>query len=420
MHDEVCFWGILPINSVRMTLPHIPPNRGLYIRLWETDAHADPWNVLYFTSMEPGKPASKPSVATEIFTVLRSEILSGKYSCADKFPSEQQLVRRFKVARTTVRLALNRLKEDGILETRNGSGTYLSAMANRVTGRLGLIIPHIAHGEISPPICSAIAQAASDAGYSLLFGDASSADPDVRAQRALSLARDYIAQGVAGVFLEPIELIHDPSSVTLPIIRLFEAHHIPVILLDRDIVFPPERSPYDLVTLDNVQIGYRLAAHLVERGARQICLFARPESAPTVKLRFQGAREALLDAGFGPSRFSTCLASPDDKDALARVLGGKHAPDAFLCANDITAFALIKTLGKLKRKVPRDILVTGIDDVRLAAISTPSLTTIHQPCGEIARAAVAAMLQRLRNPALPPRQILLDAQLVERASTRRR
>ncbi|MBQ0032030.1 MAG: substrate-binding domain-containing protein, partial [bacterium] len=55
-----------------------------------------------------------------------------------------------------------------------------------------------------------------------------------------------------------------------------------------------------------------------------------------------------------------------------------------------------------------------------AAISTPSLTTIHQPCGEIARAAVAAMLQRLRNPTLPPRQILLDAKLVERASTRRR
>ena len=370
--------------------------------------------------MEPEKPASKTSVATEIFTVLRREILNGKFAKNDKFPSEQQLVRRFKVARTTVRLALNHLKEDGILETRNGSGTYLSAMANRVTGRLGLIIPHIAHGEISPPICSAIAQAASDAGYTILFGDATSEDSETRVRRTLTLAQDYISQGVAGVFIEPIELVADASDITMRIIRLFEAQNNPVILLDRDIVSPPERSAYDVVAIDNVQVGYRLAAHLIERGARRICLFARPGSAPTVKLRFQGAREAILDRGLSVTTTTCCLAQPDDLAAVGKLLRLKTPPDAFLCANDITAFSLVKTLGKLKKRVPRDILVTGIDDVRLASISSPSLTTVRQPCVEIAKAAVAAMLQRLRNPSLPARQILLDAPFVERTSTRRR
>jgi len=363
---------------------------------------------------------SKPSVATEIFSTLRREILCGKFTAEEKFPSEQMLVRRFRVARTTVRLALNRLKEDGILETRNGSGTYLSAMANRVTGRLGLIIPHIAHGEISPPICSAIAQAASDAGYTILFGDASSEDSEMRVRRTLALAQDYISQGVAGVFIEPIELVADASAVTMRIIRLFEEHNIPVILLDRDIVPPPERSVYDVVSVDNVQIGYRLAAHLIDCGARRICLFARPDSAPTVKLRFQGAREAMLDRGLAVSSSTCCFAQPDDLTAVGKLLRLKAPPDAFLCANDITAFSLVKTLGKLKKRVPRDILVTGIDDVRLAAISSPSLTTVLQPCAEIAKTAVAAMLQRLRDPSLPPRQILLDAPLVERSSTRRR
>ena len=363
---------------------------------------------------------AKTSVSAEIFTTLRREILIGKFSTSDKFPSEQMLVRRFKVARTTVRLALNRLKEDGILETRNGSGTYLSEMANRVTGRLGLIIPHIAHGEISPPICSAIAQAASDAGYTLLFGDASSADPETRIRRALSLSRDYIAQGVAGVFLEPIELVAEASTITIQIIQFFKTHHIPVILLDRDIVAPPERSSYDVVAIDNVQVGYRLATHLAERGARHICLFARPDSAPTVTLRFQGAREAMLDQGLRVSTETVCFAQPDDIDAVGHILKRKTSPDAFLCANDITAFSLVKTLGKLKKRVPRDILVSGIDDVRLAAISSPPLTTVRQPCADIARAAVAAMLQRLRDPAMPPRQILLSAPLIERASTRRR
>lgn len=370
--------------------------------------------------MKSGKPISKPSAATEIFTVLRREILNGKYSCNDKFPSEQMLVRRFKVARTTVRLALNRLKEDGILETRNGSGTYLSAMANRVTGRLGLIIPHITHGEISPPICSAIAQAASDAGYTILFGDATSEDPETRVRRMLTLAQDYISQGVAGVFIEPIELVADASAVTMRLIRLFEAHNIPVILLDRDIVPPPERSAYDVVAIDNVQVGYRLASHLIERGAKRICLFARPDSAPTVRMRFQGAREAMLDRGLAVTASTCCLAQPDDAAAVGKLLHLKAPPDAFLCANDITAFSLVKTLGKFKKRVPRDVLVTGIDDVRLAAISSPSLTTVRQPCPDIAKAAVAAMLQRLRDPTLPPRQILLDAPLVERTSTRRK
>ena len=370
--------------------------------------------------MESDKQASKPSVAIEVFTTLRREILNGKFAKNEKFPSEQMLVRRFKVARTTIRLALNRLKEDGILETRNGSGTYLSAMANRVTGRLGLIIPHIAHGEISPPICSAIAQAASDAGYTILFGDATSEDPETRVRRALTLAQDYISQGVAGVFIEPIELVADASDITMRIIRLFEAQNIPVILLDRDIVPPPERSAYDVVAIDNVQIGYRLAAHLIERGARRICLFARPGSAPTVKLRFQGAREAILDRGLSVTTTTCCLAQPDDLAAVGKLLRLKTPPDAFLCANDITAFSLVKTLGKLKKRVPRDILVTGIDDVRLASISSPSLTTVRQPCVEIAKAAVAAMLQRLRNPSLPARQILLDAPFVERTSTRQR
>lgn len=358
---------------------------------------------------------AKTSVSSEIFTTLRREILSGKFARNEKFPSEQMLVRRFKVARTTVRLALNRLKEDGILETRNGSGTYLSAMANRVTGRLGLIIPHITHGEISPPICSAIAQAASDAGYTILFGGATSEDPETRVRRMLTLS-----QGVAGVFIEPIELVADASAVTMRLIRLFEAHNIPVILLDRDIVPPPERSAYDVVAIDNVQVGYRLATHLIERGAKRICLFARPDSAPTVRMRFQGAREAMLDRGLAVTASTCCLAQPDDAAAVGKLLRLKAPPDAFLCANDITAFSLVKTLGKFKKRVPRDVLVTGIDDVRLAAISSPSLTTVRQPCPDIAKAAVAAMLQRLRDPTLPPRQILLDAKLVERASTRRK
>lgn len=362
----------------------------------------------------------KSSAAERVFTTLRKEILAGKYDAERRFPSEQQLVRRFDLSRMTIRLALNRLKTNGMLETRTGSGTYLSPFAHRATGKLGLIVPHIIGGELSPPICAELGRVARDEGYSIIFGNSSYADGESRIQRMTSLAWHYVAQGVAGVFLEPIELVDDAESATRHIIDFLNRHKVPVVLLDQDIVDPPRRSPYDLVTLDNVQIGYRVATHLVEASSRHVCLFARPESAPTVKLRFQGAREALLDAAFHPSNITVLLGDPSDAEALSALLSKTNAPDAFLCANDITAVTLMKTLQRIGKRIPSDILVTGIDDIQVAARSKPSLTTVRQPYREIAHAALATMLQRLRDPTLPPRQIMLDAPLVIRRSTRRK
>lgn len=355
-----------------------------------------------------------------IFETLRREILLGKFSASGKFLSEQQICRRFSVARTTVRLALTKLKDGGMLETRRGSGTYLTSMALNATGRLGMIVPGIASGEIFPPICAEIVRIAHEEGYAILFGDASSSDSEYRAQQAITLAHHYIEQHVSGVFLEPIELVPDASHVTNRIIRLLANNNIPVVLLDRDIVSPPERSPYDLVGLDNVQIGIRLARHLIEKGAHRICCYTRPGSAPTVWLRFLGARGAILDARLTRSAFSVCVAEPDDFGSVKRLMSSRTPPDAFLCGNDKSAIAILEHLRRMRLKVPRDVMVTGIDDVASAVASRPQLTTIRQPCVELGQMAFHTLVQRLRTPGLPPRQILLDAPLVVRGSTSRK
>jgi DNA-binding LacI/PurR family transcriptional regulator len=59
----------------------------------------------------------------------------------------------------------------------------------------------------------------------------------------------------------------------------------------------------------------------------------------------------------------------------------------------------------------------GFDDVKYASLLPVALTTIHQPCADIGAAAVMAMLERIQNPKLPPRDILLDFRLVVREST---
>ena len=75
------------------------------------------------------------------------------------------------------------------------------------------------------------------------------------------------------------------------------------------------------------------------------------------------------------------------------------------------------TLASLRVKVPKEIMVAGFDDVHVASTAKPSLTTIRQPCQEIANTAFKTLLERMSNPNLPPREILLDTSLIVREST---
>ena len=72
---------------------------------------------------------------------LRREILAGKYASGQRFPSEEMLVRRFRVSRPTVERALRELKREHLLESRAGSGSYLTFTAINAMGSLGIIAP---------------------------------------------------------------------------------------------------------------------------------------------------------------------------------------------------------------------------------------------------------------------------------------
>jgi DNA-binding LacI/PurR family transcriptional regulator len=60
--------------------------------------------------------------------------------------------------------------------------------------------------------------------------------------------------------------------------------------------------------------------------------------------------------------------------------------------------------------------MVGIDDVKYANLLSIPLTTIHQPCASMGAIAISVMLERLREPNLPVRDILLNFELVVRES----
>jgi GntR family transcriptional regulator of arabinose operon len=338
---------------------------------------------------------------------LTEAIASGQYEPGHRLPSESALVRTFGASRPTVNRALRDLQLSGIIERRAGSGSYVRADAAARGYTYGLLIPELGRTEIFEPICRGMAEAQHGSHHVLLWGDEANVE-----EQAYQACRQLVAKKVSGVFFAPLELRREHHVINRRIADVFDKAGIAVVLLDRDLVPYPDRSQYDLVGIDNRRAGYTLTTHLLKIGCRRLVFLGRPRSAPTVDARISGYKEAMSDANLKPS---VCRIDPEDRAEVKRILGTVR-PDAFVCANDFTAAQLLKTLNELGVAVPDEVRMAGVDDVKYASLLSVPLTTIHQPCADIGAVAIGAMLDRLRNPKMPSRDILLNFRLVVRDS----
>jgi DNA-binding LacI/PurR family transcriptional regulator len=91
-------------------------------------------------------------------------------------------------------------------------------------------------------------------------------------------------------------------------------------------------------------------------------------------------------------------------------------PEGIVCANDLTAARLMQTLLSLGMRIPDEVRIVGMDDVKYASLLPVPLTTIHQDCAGIGAVAMATMLERLEHPELPVRDVLVPTKLVVRRS----
>ena len=145
----------------------------------------------------------------QIFETLRNDILNGKYAASKRFPSETMLCRRFRASRATIERALRELKRAGLLESRVGWGFCLSLMARNASGTIGLIVPDYQKIDFFTSVCTEISRDFRDRGYSVLLGDISAPDPKTRGKWTVELAKAYVAKKVAGVMLEPVDLVEE-------------------------------------------------------------------------------------------------------------------------------------------------------------------------------------------------------------------
>jgi LacI family transcriptional regulator len=277
------------------------------------------------------------------------------------------------------------------------------ALASRRTRTVGAVIPTLDNA-IFANTTHALQKTLDEAGYTLVLA---CHEYDVRAEARMTQA--LIERGVDGLVL--LGMSHDAS-----VFQMIEKHQLPYVLtwaLDAS-------GRHPCVGFDNRAAAIRITRHLLDLGHREFGMICGiTEANERAAERFEGVREALAAAGIvlRPERLvEKPYTLPAGREGLRDVLHGTPRPTAVICGNDVLAIGALAECHARGLAVPREVSVTGFDDLEMAAVVTPALTTVHFPTAELGTLAAQHLLARFANRPAAPRTEL-PVELVVRGST---
>ncbi len=293
-----------------------------------------------------------------------------------------------------------------VLDTSRRLGYRPSMLARglvtRTTLTIGLVVPDIAN-----PFFSEIARGAEDAahaaGYSLLLGN-SIENPD----READVLRTLEEKCVDGIVLCSSRL----SQVELASL----VDRLPALVL---INRPAVDTNAGAVAVDDEAGAAAGTRHLLRGGRRAAGFLAGPQGSHSAQERARGYARAVAEAGlaFDASRSRTCQPYLEGgREAMQALLAEHPETDAVFCYNDLVAVGALQACSAAGRRVPEDVAVVGCDDILLAGLVTPALTTLGVDKREVGAAATRLLLERLKGSSGQPREVLFSPTLIVRAS----
>ncbi|GAB5437655.1 LacI family DNA-binding transcriptional regulator [Falsiruegeria mediterranea] len=217
-------------------------------------------------------------------------------------------------------------------------------------------------------------------GYSLLVAS-SAYRPEIEKDQI----RTLVARGVDGLLLIGHERKHE-------IYDYLEQHQVPALVAWS--YMPEARQPS--VGFDNRGAMCDLARRVLTAGHRHIGLISGvTEGNDRALSRVEGVRDALAEAGHGAEAM-TLIETPYGIDngarAFAEMMQRNPRPTAVMCGNDVLAVGALREAQSLGISVPGEVAITGFDDIELAEIISPSLTTVHVPHREMGRKAASELI----------------------------
>jgi LacI family transcriptional regulator, sucrose operon repressor len=189
----------------------------------------------------------------------------------------------------------------------------------------------------------------------------------------------------------------------------------PILSIDR--VISPQISA---VCSDNLNGGRMAAELLIRKGCKRIAYFSGGVTlrGMNASLRLQGFEMALRERGMEPiiqANTEDRFISMKYEDLITAFFNVHGDIDGAVCSNDILAAEIIRFALRHGIPVPEKLKVVGYDDIDLAELYTPSITSVHQPVNDICRFAVESIIQFGRRPL--PSSTIFPVRLIEREST---
>lgn len=279
------------------------------------------------------------------------------------------------------------------------------SLVKRQTSTLGLIIPD----QRNPFYAQASWVAENEAyrrGYSVIVGNS-----DNNPAKEKSYLQLLDARQVDGMLL--IGGVQDASTI----VRHASLSSTPMVLVDREV---GNAFPLPAVTLDNIGGGRRMTEFLLELGHRRIA-FVTSEYTAAERDRRIGYERALEAAGL-PVDPHLVIRLEEDAwkegclEPLEALLRQSRRPTAIFASNDLKALCVYRLAHRLGLSIPDDVSVVGYDDIEVADLVQPPLTTMAQPIEAMVRAATRALIDLIEGSESSETPAPFTAELRIRAS----
>jgi len=268
------------------------------------------------------------------------------------------------------------------------------SLATRQTTTIGLVVP-----DITNPFFAQVARGVEDAAFENQYSVFLLNTNEDR-QRESAALDSLWQKDIDGIILCSSRLTE--AELTAQIQR-FPA----LVLINREVKNPPA----NLVTInvDDRQIARLAVEHFLADGRRQIGCIGGPAASFSSRRRLAGYRRALKEAGLPVDSSLVENALPNTeggRQATAALLARQPALDAIFAFNDLIAVGAMQACQETGRRVPEDIAIIGVDDIPLAEIIRPRLTTLHLNLAHMGRLGVHTLLQIIAGePSQPAHRI---------------
>jgi DNA-binding LacI/PurR family transcriptional regulator len=274
------------------------------------------------------------------------------------------------------------------------------------TNMIGMIIP-----DITNPFFPALVRAAEDVSYAhdyQLVLCNSDNDPR-KEENYLTTMQSYLPAGLLLIPAIDSLLREQPIRNGRP---------TPTVCIDRK----PQGWKCDTIYAGNESGAYAATLHLIDHGHRRIAVIGGPSHLANARERVRGFRRALKDAGIELPDAFVKIGKFDRTSGLEAglsLLRPASRPTAIFAANDMMAMGVMLAVRELGLRCPEDVSIVGFDNLEIVDLLQPPLTTVRQPVYTLGVKAAELLIQRISGSTEPPKDIVLETELIRRGSVTR-